>query len=38
MTNKETTTKTNEELFQEKINLASEKIDEVVKEVHKKIV
>ena len=38
MTNKETTTKTNEELFQEKINLASEKINEVVKEVHKKIV
>ncbi len=38
MTNKEIITKTNEELFQEKINLASEKIDEVVKEVHKKIV
>ncbi len=30
--------KTNEELFEEKINLASNKIKDVIKEVHKKIV
>jgi hypothetical protein len=38
MTNKEITTKTNEELLQEKIDNASEKINDVIAEVHKKIV
>ncbi len=38
MVNKETITKTNEDLFQEKINIASKKIEEVINEVHKKIV
>jgi hypothetical protein len=38
MINNETINKSNEELFQEKINKASDSINKVIKEVHKKIV